>query len=175
MARMRELLAMALVATLGCEVADFDVERKGTATIPRNRPADGVPIMRLDEFELELAEIEDERGVSKKDLAEADLQRFRLEVIDPAELDLSFADRVEIYAEAPGLERVRVAWQDDFPVGARVVDLETDDVDLREYVAAPSVTLFAVIDGAAPPVDVRVRGIAELHLGVTLRGACTHM
>jgi len=175
MTRMRELLAMALLASLGCEVADFDIERMGTATIPRNRPADGVPLMRLDDFELELAEIEDERGVGTKDLAEADLQRFRLEVIDPAEIDMSFADRIEVYAEAPGLERVRVAWQDEFPDGARVVDLETDDVDLRAYIAAPSVTLFAVIDGAAPPVDVRMRAIAELHIGVTLRGACGHM
>jgi len=174
MPRIRETLAAALLATLGCELADFDIERQGTATIPRGHIGDDFEMMQIDD-DIVLAEIEDEHGVSREDIAEAEITRFTLEVLDPPGMDLAFADRIEVFAEAPGLESVRIGHLDTFPSGARVVDLETDDVDLRDYVAADSVRLVARIDGVAPSEDVRVQARADLHIGVTVRGACNHM
>ena len=175
MAGMREILAVALVATLGCEVADFEVERRGTATIPRSHGGEDLEVMRLDDMEIVLAELEDTQGVAREDLSQAEILAFTLTVRKPAGADLSFASRIEVFAEAEGLERIRIAHQDVFPEGEQVVDLETDDVDLRDYVAAPSVTLVARIDGVSPLADVRVEASAELILGATMRGACNHM
>lgn len=174
MRSLRETLAVALLATSGCEVADFDVVREGTATIPRGTIGDDFHMMEIDD-ELVLAEIQDEHDVGREDVADAEITRFTLEVFDPAGIDFAFAHRIEVFAEAPGLESVRIAHQDRFPAGARIIELETDDVDLRDYVAAPTVTLVARVDGVAPPADVRLKGRADLHLGVTLRGACDHM
>ena len=175
MAGKREFLAVALMATLGCEVADFDVERNGTATIPRGITGEDLQLMRLDDMEIVLTEIEDTHGIAREDLSDAEITSFTLTVLEPDGTDLSFATSIEVFAEAEGLERVRIAHQTEFPSGEDVIDLETDDVDLRDYVAAPSVTLVARIDGVTPPADVQVEAAAELHLGATLRGACNHM
>ena len=56
MAGMREILAVALMATLGCEVADFEVQRSGSTTIPRGPTGEDLEMMRLDDMELVLAE-----------------------------------------------------------------------------------------------------------------------
>jgi hypothetical protein len=122
-----------------------------------------------------LAEIEDEHGVAREDVAEAEITRFTIEVLDPPGMDLAFAESIEVYAVAPGLETVRIGHLDEFPSGARIVDLETDDIELRDYVAADNVKLVARIDGQAPTADVRIQARADLHIGVTVKGACNHM
>lgn len=169
--RSRELVGVLLVTSLGCEVANVDVVRHGTATIPKDGAFE---VMRFDNFELALGEIQDEMGIERKDVSDATLDRLTLEVLSPDDQDLSFIDAIEVFAEADGLGRVRVAFLDDVADGAHEVELETDDVDLRNYVAAPEVTFVAVIDGSMPDRDVKVRATAQLNVGVTLRGACSH-
>lgn len=169
--RSRELLGLLLVTSLGCEVTTVDVVRHGTATIPKDGAFE---LMRFRDFEVELGEIEDTMDIERKDLSDATLDRLTLEVLSPDDADLSFIDEIEVYAESDQLGRVRVAYLGEVADGATEVELETDDVDLRNYVAAPEVTLVAVIDGAMPEQNVKVRARAELNVGVTLRGACSH-
>lgn len=175
MLRLRETVALALVAMLGCEVGDFDVVRRKTVTIPADDSGEDIEIMELDDLEIVLAEIEDTQDIGREDLSAAVLDRLTLEVLEPVGADLAFAERIEVFAEAPGLDRVRVASQTEFPRGDELVELELDDVDLRKYVAAASTTFVAQVGGVAPPIDVRVKATATLHIGVTLRGACDHM
>ena len=174
MTRARNVLAAALMTTVGCEIADFDVERSGIATIPSRPEAEAITVMELDGFEIVLAEIEDTEDIGPEDISGADLRRFTIEVLDPAGADLSFIEGIEIYAESPELERVRIAHLDDVPRGASRIELEVDGVDLHDYIVAPVVTLSAVVDGDAPETDVRVRASALLNIGATLRGACDH-
>ncbi len=166
----RELLGLLLVTNLGCEVASVDVVRHGVATIPKDGAFE---IMRFEDFELELGEIEDTQGIERRDVSDATLDRLVIEVLSPEPADLSFVDQIQVYAETPQLGRVRVAYVGEVPPDTRVVELDTDDVDLRNYVAADTVTFVAVIDGAMPATDVKVRATAELNVGVTLRGACS--
>ena len=70
---------------------------------------------------------------------------------------------------------VRIAYQDEFPVGEPIVAFETDDVNLRDYVASRSVTIRAEISGDAPEELVEVEATANILVGVTLRGACNHL
>lgn len=168
--RGRELVAVALLLSFACEAADFQMRRRGTATIPND--GGEVEMMRLDDLELEIAELQSDRDIHRDDITDASLTKVRLEVLSPAGADLAFADSIELFAEAPGLERVRVAHRDAFPPGTRDVDLELDDIDLADYVAASEVTLIAVVDGEAPGQDVEVRAWADIDVGVTVRGAC---
>jgi hypothetical protein len=170
-ARLREAIGVVLLAALGCEVADFEIERRGTMTIRRG---DAVEMMELDGMELEIAELEDEQGIGREDISDAQLVRLTMRVLEPEGMDLSFVDSIEVFAESEDLERVRVAHQDDFPPGVTHIELEPDDVELRDYIAAPQVTLVARISGASPTQDVRVRATAWLEVGVTVRGACDH-
>jgi hypothetical protein len=171
--RLRELVCTALLPLVGCEIADLEIEREGTATIARARPPGDVTMMRLDGLQLELAEIQDTEGIAPEDISDATLDELTLEIVDAKDGDLAFLDRVEIYAEAPDLARVRVAHRAGFGK-IRSAEFDIDDVDLRDYVAAPTVTLVAVIDGTAPRTDVEVRAHARLDVGVTVRGACHH-
>jgi hypothetical protein len=173
-ARLREILALALLATLGCEIADFEVERQEIATIPRERAEEPFEMMELDGLEIVLGEVQDDHEVGREDISRAELVRITLTVIEPAAADLSFVDRIEVFAEAPDLPRVRVAHLDQTPRQSNDVELEIDDVDLRDYVASDRVTLVARIDGQAPAMDVRVRATVVLDIGVTVRGACDH-
>jgi hypothetical protein len=172
--RTRSIVGVALLATVGCEIADFEIERDGTATIRRGDAGGDVDMLRLDD-EYVLADIEDEYDVGPDDLADAEITRFSLETLGPDRTSLDFVDRIEVFAVAPDLEPLRIAHVDDVPPGATSVEFAIDDVDLLDYVAAPHVTFVARIDGVAPPVDVRVQASVELRIGVTLRGACNQM
>jgi len=172
--RVRNLLGLALVAALGCEIADFDVVRRGDGTIPRDQPGDSFELMRLDDLEIVIAEIEDTQGIGREDISAAELTWMTIEVLDPPEGDFAFVERIEIFAESPGLGRVRVAHTDGAPGGVRVIELDTDGVDLRDYIAAPHVTLTAVFDGTSPATNVHVGATANLNIGATVRGACDH-
>jgi hypothetical protein len=170
-AYLREVIGVAMLACSGCEVASIDVEREGYAVIPHDGTLE---LMGLDGFEAVLGQVEDTEDVRREDVSDATLDQLVIEVLDPGQPDLSFITRIEVFAEAPDHERVRVAHGENFPVGVRVVQLEIDDVELRDYVAAQHVSLVASIDGKRPPRDVHVHAVAHLSVGVTLRGACHH-
>ncbi len=167
-------MGLLLLAALACEAADVQLRRSGTATIPRDDPGDDIVMMRLDDLELELAHLDPQRDIDPDEIANARLTKVRLEVLKPSGADLSFADSIELFAEAPGLERVRVAHRDGFPPGTRTINFDLDEVDLAAYVAASEVTLVALVNGEAPADDVDVSAAADIDIGVTVRGACNN-
>jgi hypothetical protein len=172
--RLREGIGLLAILAGGCEVTEVDIEQTGTAFIPRDHTVGPVEMPEMENLDLVLAIIENP-GVGGEDITEAVITSLRVEVLEPEAGDLAFAERVEVFAEAPGLERVRVAWQDEFPAGEPIVEFETDDVNLRDYVASRSVTIRAEISGDAPDELVEVEAVANLNVGVTLKGACNHM
>lgn len=172
--RVRDALGVALLWALGCELADFEVERSGYAVISADDDTDEVEVMRLDGLEIVLAEIEDTEDIGTEDISRAEIRKLTIEVVHPLGSDLAFVDRIEIFADSPDLGRVRVAYADELPRGEARVDLEIDGVDLQKYIAAPTATLIAVIDGTAPEREIRVLATAKLEVGATVRGACDH-
>lgn len=116
-----------------------------------------------------------EQDVEPDHLSDAVLDRISVQVVRPEQADLSFARRVELYVEAPGLGPTRVGYAEDFDPGEREFTFVTDDVDISEYVAADTLTLVAVVEGQPPEYDVEIEGVANLHVGVTLAGACSQL
>jgi hypothetical protein len=172
--RLREGVGVLAVLAAGCEVTEVDIEQTGTAFIPRDHTTGPVEMPEMENIDLVLAVI-DNPGVGGEDITDARVTSLRVEVIEPDLGDLAFAERVEVFAEAPGMDRVRVAYQDEFPVGESVIEFETDDVNLRDYVASRTVTIRAEVTGEAPDELVEVEAIANLNVGVTMRGVCNQM
>ena len=110
------------------------------------------------------------QGVEPGDIQEVFLTQLVLAA--DAEQDLSFISGMEVYVESPGLEKVRVAWQDTFPEGQAIVEFNLDDVDLTEYVVSQSVTITTEVDAHRPEEDTQVEARIGLDVGVTASGAC---
>ena len=172
--RLREGIGVLAILVAGCEVTDVNIEQVGTAFIPRDHTVGPVEMPEMEDLDLVLAVI-DNPGVGGEDITDATITSLRVEVLSPETADLAFAESVEVFAEAPGMGRVRIAHQDEFPAGEQIVEFETDDVDLRDYVASRSVTIRAEISGDAPEELVEVEAVANLNVGVTMRGVCNQM
>lgn len=167
--RLRSSLGVLALCSLGCDVTEIDVERRGSGTIPE---AGSTP---FEETEIVLGEFDADRDVKEGDLSSAIVDRLDVRVVEPAGADLAFAQRLEVFVEAPGLPPQRIGHAEDFRPGRDRLELETDRADITPYVAAESLTIFAVVEGLPPQEQVEIEGIANLRLGVTLQGACNHM
>ena len=122
--------------------------------------------------EIDFGEFTNEEDITSDDIAGAWVTSVVVEVVQPEGGDLSFADRVEVYIDAPGLERRLLASQDRFPAGESRVALHPADVDLEPYVLADSIGFTAVIEGEPPEDDMLIEATARLDVRVTAEGAC---
>jgi hypothetical protein len=174
--RLRELAGALFILSSGCNgVTSIEVERTSRAVIFDDDPLGELDLPEFREIDIFLGEFENEHGIRRKDIAGASLERVTMTVLEPASADLSFANRIEIYVEAPGQATRRVAYREGFPPGESELDFELDDVGLEPYIASRSFSLFARVQGEPPPEDVLVEGSAILDVGVTLAGVCHHM
>jgi len=73
---------------------------------------------------------------TRKDMIEhITLTSMELNLTSPAEGDFSFLKSISIYISADGLEEQKIAWLDEIPAEpGNILDLETSDVDLQEYI-----------------------------------------
>lgn len=71
----------------------------------------------------------------KEMIEEIVLRQLKLTLTDPPEEDFSFLESLSIYISAEGLTETEIAWMDPVPADANnVLDLETSDADLKEYI-----------------------------------------
>lgn len=159
----------------GCQITEIEVERSGEAVIPSAGVTDEFVMENLSNMDIVLEEFED-LGVDRKDISDAALTSLEISVTDPWGGDFSFADNIQVFADSPSLGRVRIAHQDEFPVGAATVAFETDGTNIDSYlVSDEGFSVVAVFAGRSPQRDLLVEGHAELTIGVTVAGACAHM
>ena len=97
---------------------------------------------------------------------------FSLSAVDPSDADLSFISSLEIWVEAPDLDRVLVASQVEFPEGVSVVEFELEDVNLVDYVVSDSMKITTDATGTVPAETVTIKADATFEIGVTAQGAC---
>jgi hypothetical protein len=85
---------------------------------------------------------------------------------------MSWLDSMELYVEAPGVERALIASADDFPEGVASVSFDLYDVDLTPYAVSEAMTLATEVSGRRPDDDTTIRADVVLDVGVTGQGAC---
>lgn len=164
------------VGWLACQSGLFhiDVNESSKTTVPRGSILeDLLGDLGFEDFvsmDITAAEELQNQGVEPGDIEEVFLTSLVLAT--DAEHDLSFLGTMEVYVESPGLEKVRVAWQDDFPEGVSIVEFNLDDVDLTEYVVSQSVTITTEVNAHSPDDDTPVEARIGLDVGVTASGAC---
>lgn len=82
------------------------------------------------------------QGVTAADIESARITAGSISVSVPREGFLDFVESFEIWVEAPGLERTRIAHQSEaFSERRSTYGLVLEDVDLKPYITAPSMTL----------------------------------
>ncbi len=80
------------------------------------------------------------QGVTASEIKSAKLTQGTLAVTSPPTGDLTTLSSFEILVEAPGQPEQVIAHQDQFAAGERSVPLILDDVDLKPYLTASSMT-----------------------------------
>jgi hypothetical protein len=155
------------------------VDGESTTTVPAATPLE-VLVSDLgfgDFLDLNITEADElqNQGVQPGDISVVELRAFTLEATDPPGSDLSFLEQLDVYVEAPGLDRVLIASQSDFPVGQALVDITPEDVDLTDYVVSESMTLTTDVTGSRPEDATEVVATYALRVGVTSQGACNYI
>jgi hypothetical protein len=164
--RVREIVGAVALLVAGCDgIATVEVERSSMAVFWE----DSAP------GEIDFGEFDNQEDVSSDDIASAYVTSVVVEVLDPEDGDFEFADRVEVFIDAPGLERRLLAYQDRFPRGEARVALRVVGIDLEPYVLAESISLTARFDAEAPDEDTLVEATARMDVRVTAEGVCNAM
>lgn len=136
------LLAVALA---GCASLDqFDIELSAEVTIPGTASRiPGISMSRGFPGGSEISRRIENKGVKPSDVKTARLSKGALRVVAPEDGDLSYLESLELFVEADGLEKKRVASADRqvFEGKPARVDLVLDDVELQPYVTAPAMKL----------------------------------
>ena len=112
------------------------------------------------------------QGVGPGDIKDVRLIEFALTVTDPQGGDLSWLESMELYVEAPGVERALIASADSFPEGVASVSFDLYDVDLTPYAVSEEMTLATEVSGRRPDDDTTIQADVVLDVGVTGQGAC---
>ena len=110
------------------------------------------------------------QGVEPGDLVAVALRALTLEAED-GDGDLAFIEEIEVFAEAPDLDAVQVAWADTFESGDALVAMNIPDVDLVDYATSAQMTLRSEARARRPTQTTRVRARATLEVQATVRGA----
>ncbi len=140
------LLLLITVALTSCDAIDeltkFDLDYTTNYTIQASTIID-TPIDILTPDVTTNSEEEFESNDTRKDLIESiKLRTLTLNLNTPEDGNFNFINDITIFIRAEGLPEVAIASATDLPEnGSRSVALETDNVELKEYIKADSYTL----------------------------------
>lgn len=164
---MRSVLLASLFALSCASLDQFDVPLTAEGVIPGSLSA-AAPSIADVPAGADVAKKIDNVGVTAQDITSARLTKGSITVTAPATGHLMTVESLEIWAKAPGLPDVRIAHQGAaFANKQLVYDLVLDDVELKPYVVAPSLSLKPkLVQKSRPSQDIAVR--LDLNLFVDL-------
>jgi hypothetical protein len=173
----RPFIALALFALLACQAKLFEisVSDQSTSVVPgATLFTDLLPgALGFDDFlDMDITESEElaNQGVEPGDIKDVQLVDFVLRAVDPPGADLAFLSRLQVFVEAPGVPRGRIAFQDEFPQGVPEIAFELETLDLTPYVVSESMTFTVEATGQLPEEDTTILASYEVEVGVTGQG-----
>ena len=146
---MKRILAILLFTSLiipGCNMLDkltqFEIEYNETIVIPATLGIDTPVNVQTPDIETNSAssfEVNDTR----KDLIESIiLTQMDMTITSPSDETFSFLESIAVYISADSLDEIEIAWNEDISDSiGDTLDLETTDVDLKEYIKKDSFNL----------------------------------
>ena len=69
-------------------------------------------------------------------IEEISLKELRLVVTSPDDATLDFLNKIELFIKADGVDEELVAWAYDIPAGTTDLELETESVNLKDFILA---------------------------------------
>lgn len=158
-----------MVALFGCGSLDqFDIELSAQATIPGTASSiPGVPVSQAFPGGAEISQRIKNKGVKPSDVETAKLTSGALRVLGPEDGHLSYLQSLELYVEADGFGRKRIAAAGPAAFSGKPtrVELTLDDVELQPYVTAPAMKIVPQVE--RDPVNRPFQDI-EIALDLTL-------
>jgi hypothetical protein len=110
------------------------------------------------------------QGVEPGDIRDVRLESLEIEATAPAGADLSFLTSLDVFVEAPGVSRERMAFIEAFPAGQALVEFEIEDLDLTPYAVSQSMTFDTEVTGSRPEDETEVTIRYDVAIGVTGQG-----
>ena len=176
--RLASLLpAWLLLSLASCSSSTFTAEVKGETTVAGSPLVGGVlnAFPAISSFaSLDFDENQDfkNQGVTKEQVDSVRLKSLTLKVLGPDDADFGFLDSLEFFARA-GDREVRIAHGEDISKrGLRapnpVLTLGVEDVDLRPFITAPSMSIIVRGKGRMPEQEVRLQAVLVLDVQVGL-------
>ncbi len=165
-----------IAAGISCsDLLTFPVSASGKATIEGSSILNLVSIGFPDLTTFDITETEQfsNQGVNRDDIESVTLDALLLRVDSPEGQDLAFFDSVSFFMEAEGLDKILIAYQDDFPVDAREVSFIVEPHELRDYAAAESMTVTSEVSAHAPGKDTTIEVVVDFAVTATPSGACS--
>ncbi len=140
------ILIFTVFALSQCDQLDqltkFDVNYNTSVTIPSTFGTD-VPFNVATPEVTTNSESKFEMNDTRTDLIEEiTLKQLTMQITSPDDGNFDFLNDIEVYISADGLGEIKVAWKNDIPDSAgSVLELETSDADLQEYIKKDSFQL----------------------------------
>jgi hypothetical protein len=142
------VFSLLLFATMiSCKVVDqftkFNLAIKDTITInptlainvPFDIPTLPIPLNTTSTFEL--------NNTHKDLIEEIYLSELKMTIIRPEGEDFSILKSIEIYIQAAGLEKQKIAWLDSISSTATSIKLNVSNSDLKDYILKDNIELIA--------------------------------
>jgi len=165
---------LALVGLTMCDSLDnIDVEAGGQATIPASTVVDTLlgQVAFLGFDQIDFSQQFANQGVTEDQVDSVHLSSFTMTVEAPASGNFDFVTSVAFFAEAKGQPKVKIASMSEIPPGARQIDLlVNEDVELKPYVTAPSMTISSEVSGKRPKEKTTVRADVVLDVDIHIPG-----
>ena len=139
------ILFILIFTFFGCKLIDelthFDMDYNYSFTLPAYGG------INLDNLNIESNDVENatestfEINDTRKDLIEsATLKKFDVTIIEPADADFSFINKVEIFVRTEALSEELIAWKDNISVDdGNSLKLETTSSNLRKYLISDAI------------------------------------
>lgn len=169
----RILALSAIFTSMTCGDLDEFTLNKTATTRVQGSATDSLPgdlgFEGLVDFDLAGEDVLNNANVTREEIDSVYLRQITLTIPDDSPgRTFDFLDTLEFFAEAQGLERVRIAGGRDFAPGMTVIGLDVADVNLADYAAAPSLTISSESAGRPPEEDTDIRAELELDIDVNV-------
>lgn len=170
------LLALALLAP-ACGLNTFDDSVTADTTVQGGGVVGQVlgtfpPMSGFNNFDFSQTQAFKNQNTSKGAVSSVKLKSFTLQITAPNGQDFGFLDSIAFYAEANGT-KVRVAHKDNIAsLGLKApnptLTLDLDDVELKPFVTADTMSLTTTANGRQPVQDTTIHAVADFKVTIGL-------
>ena len=171
------ILLLSFLSLSSCDGYPVTFTQKTEFTFPKqpaNRAIVGLERLTQKIFQIK---IDGKKTLREKNLSEDAIRSIYLKTLqlnikpDSEGQNLSFLESVEFYAEAPNLPTILIARLDG-SVSEKMTTLIIKDQDLKPYLIADFVKIFAKATGRLPDQETKIAAVFNLETNIDLAVAC---